>query len=413
MLMHARPQEAASVHRDAITLCENLVAEFPERNWFRGELVRSHFALARVCAEAGRFLDAEKSLRDAITLYQQKAGSLNSSYYRRLLPVAYLELAKVVHSLGRLDDAKDAYRESIVLWERYVTGFPRISEYWVRLYDCYARLARLLEQTGHSEEAESVCRRALDLYKRLTDQLPDEIADEGVLRIATGLDAVLKNRSYPQDQERGYREALEFSDALAARSPTLVGYRFHTAYWHNALGGLMTAMSRSPEATNAYRCATAQYRVAIELNPNHVPSLKNLAWILATAPDHQLREPQSAVLLAERAVGLTPTSANTWSILGAARYRAGDHLGAVVALQKSDELGHGGGPSPNALLLAMVRWKLGEHDEARRWYATAVEGMKTKPNDVELRLLCSEAATLLGLPEPAAPPNEEPYGPEP
>jgi hypothetical protein len=53
----------------------------------------------------------------------------------------------------------------------------------------------------------------------------------------------------------------------------------------------------------------------------------------------------------------------------------------------------------------MVRWKLGEHDEARRWYATAVEGMKTKPNDVELRRFCSEAATLLGLPEPAAPPQ--------
>jgi hypothetical protein len=61
----------------------------------------------------------------------------------------------------------------------------------------------------------------------------------------------------------------------------------------------------------------------------------------------------------------------------------------------------------------MVRWKLGEHDEAHRWYASAVEGMKTKPNDVELRRFCSEAATLLGLPEPAAPPNEESYRPEP
>jgi tetratricopeptide (TPR) repeat protein len=406
-LLHARPAEAESAYRDAIILSEKLVNEFPEKSWFKGELVRSHFALGRARAEAGRFLDAEKSLRDAIRLYQQKADPLNSSYYRRLLPVAYLELAKVMHSLGRLQDSKDAYQESIVLWERYVAGFPRISEYWVRLYDCYAKLASLLDQTGHTEEAEKVCRRALDLYKTLTRQLPDEIADEGVLRIATGLDAVLKNRSYPQDQERGYREALEFSDELAARSPTLVGYRFHAAYWHNALGGLMMATSRSPEATSAYRSATAQYRVAIELNPNHLPSLKNLAWILATAPDPQLREPQSAVLLAERAVGLTPTSANTWSILGAARYRAGDHLGALTALEKSEALGHGRDFGFNAVFIAMARWQLGERDEARRGYEKALEWMKSRPNDEELGRFRSEADALLRPPEPAVSPHEE------
>jgi hypothetical protein len=55
----------------------------------------------------------------------------------------------------------------------------------------------------------------------------------------------------------------------------------------------------------------------------------------------------------------------------------------------------------------MPRWRLGERDEARRWYEKAVEWMKTKPNDDELRRFRSEAAALLGLSEPAASPNQE------
>jgi tetratricopeptide (TPR) repeat protein len=294
-----------------------------------------------------------------------------------------------------------------VLWEQYVAGFPRISEYWVRLYDCYANLARLLDQTRHSDEAASICRQALDLYKSLAAQLPDEIADEGVPRIATGLDGVLNNRSRPQDQERGYREALELSEKLAAQFPTLVGYRFHAAYWHNALGGLLTAAGRTSDAADAFRQATANYGAAIELNSNHAPSLMNLAWILATAPDPQFRNPQEAVLLAEEAMRLAPTSANASSILGVTRYRAGDYRASIAELEKSEELGPGQEFGFNAVFIAMARWRLGERDEARRWYEKAVEWMKTKPNDDELRRFRSEAAALLGLSEPAASPNQE------
>jgi tetratricopeptide (TPR) repeat protein len=174
------------------------------------------------------------------------------------LPVAYLELAKVLHALGRIPEANDAYREAIGLLEQYVTSFPRIAEYWVHLYDGYANRMRLLEQTGNSEEAAHVSDRALDLYERLVARLPEEIADQGVPRIATGLDAVLKSRGRLQEQERGYRHALEVSERLAARYPTSPGYRFHAAYWHNALGALLMAAGRTPEAANAYRHVVEQ-----------------------------------------------------------------------------------------------------------------------------------------------------------
>jgi serine/threonine protein kinase len=393
-LLPDRPEEADRAHRTAIALCEELVAEFPDRPWYRGELVRGHFALGLVREKTGRFQEAEKPLRDAIAAFQQQAGPLNASSYRRLLPVAYFELANVLYARGRLEEAKDSYRSAIELWEQYAASFPRISEYWVRLYDGYANLARLLEQTEHSEEAARVCSQALELYKRLAGKLPDEIADQGVLRIAAGLDAVLKNRSRPQDREPGYRQALELAETLATRSPTLLGYRFHAAYWQNALGDLLTATGRTSEATNAYRRAIAHYRTAIVLNPNHVPSLKNLAWILATAPDPTLHDPQEAVLLAQKAAKLMPTAAN-WDILGVARYRAADYLGAIAALEKS-ELGHTGKSSLNALFRAMASWQLHDQTQARRWYDRAVQGMEEhEPKDEELSRFRAEADELI------------------
>jgi serine/threonine protein kinase/tetratricopeptide (TPR) repeat protein len=400
-LLHAQPQEAERAHRQAITLCEQLVAEFPEKVQYRGELVRSHYTLGLVRAKTGRSEEAEKPFRDAIALYGQQAGPLSASNYRRVLPAAHLELAKVLHALGRLDEAKESYQEAAVLYERYVADFPRIGEYWVKLYESYANLVRLLEQTGPSQETGDVCRRAVDLYVKLAGRLPEEIADQGVPRISRGLDSVLKNRSRPQEREPGYRRALEVAEKLAAQSPTFPGYRFHAGYWQSALGTVLTATGRAAEAANAYRQAKAHYSAAIELNPNHVPSLNGLALLLAACPDPQLRESGRAVELAKRAAGLTPQDHHVWNTLGTAHYRAGEWQAAITALEQSMAL-YAGNPeseqpaSFGSFLLAMAYWQRGDKEKARQEYDRAVRWMeKHEPKDEELLRFRAEATGLL------------------
>jgi Flp pilus assembly protein TadD len=51
--------------------------------------------------------------------------------------------------------------------------------------------------------------------------------------------------------------------------------------------------------------AAAQYREALRLSPNEPNALNNLAWLLATAPEEDLRDGREAVTLAERACELT------------------------------------------------------------------------------------------------------------
>ena len=68
------------------------------------------------------------------------------------------------------------------------------------------------------------------------------------------------------------------------------------------------------------------------------------------------------------------------------------------------ELGDGGGVF-DWFFLAMAHWKLGNQEEARRWYDKAVEWTDEHgPGDEELRRFRAEAAELLGVTD--APPEE-------
>ncbi len=51
--------------------------------------------------------------------------------------------------------------------------------------------------------------------------------------------------------------------------------------------------------------AIYRYRRTLEIEPDRVGALLDLAWIIATAPNVELRVPAEAVRLAERAVRLT------------------------------------------------------------------------------------------------------------
>ena len=160
------------------------------------------------------------------------------------------------------------------------------------------------------------------------------------------------------------------------------------------LGRLLIAGSRHHEAA-------AAYGEALRLLPEQGMFNNDLAWLLVTAPDSKLQDPGKAARLAEKAVELRPKAANVWNTLGAARYRAGDYLGAIAALEKSEELGGGSEFGFNAFFMAMSHWRLGEPAEARRLFDQAVQWMEnSRPSDDELRLFHSEASALLGLPQP-------------
>lgn len=57
-----------------------------------------------------------------------------------------------------------------------------------------------------------------------------------------------------------------------------------------------------------YRAAIRAYEAALRLDPGQATALNNLAWLLATAADPEIRDPRRALELAKRAVAVQPSA---------------------------------------------------------------------------------------------------------
>jgi len=130
----------------------------------------------------------------------------------------------------------------------------------------------------------------------------------------------------------------------------------------------------------------------------------NLAWLLATYPIEQLREPQAAVEHSRLAIEIDPGQGTFWNTLGVAYYRAGEIDEAKRALHRAMEL-RNEGDSFDWFFLALVHLKQGRRDDARQWYDKAVKWyQRAMPFDRELYRFQVEAARELGLTQPPQPP---------
>jgi tetratricopeptide (TPR) repeat protein len=264
-------------------------------------------------------------------------------------PYAHHDRGWTLHLQGKYDEAMACYRRSIDLWPEnpYAEGF---------------RAYTLLAQ-GKPVEAIAAFRKAARLKPSDTNA-----------QFQLG-NALLREKKY-DEAVAAYRAALKLDPKHAGA--------------YSGLGRVLYQEGQLDEALAALNKALA-------IDPQHAPVHNSLAWLLATAPDANVRNPARAVELARRTVDVAPEQGDFWNTLGAAHYRAGDWKAAITALEKSMALRQGGDCS-NWFFLAMAHWQLGEKEKAREWYDRAVEWTnKHKLDDEELRRFRTEAAELLGV----------------
>ncbi len=128
----------------------------------------------------------------------------------------------------------------------------------------------------------------------------------------------------------------------------------------------------------------------------------NLAWLLATCPDIEIRDSRQAVKHARTAVEVEPATGNYWNTLGVALFRNRELDRAYEALDRSMQLRGDGGDGFDWFFLAMIDHQLGRKEKAREWYEKAANWYHAQaaPNDGELYRFQLEAAAELGLPKP-------------
>lgn len=151
-----------------------------------------------------------------------------------------------------------------------------------------------------------------------------------------------------QDSHEALRLSPQFPEALNNRGVT---YRFLKEY-DKAIADYTQAIELYPQYAAAYANrgyarkqlgqladAVTDYTQAIALEPQNWQAHNDLAWLLATTADDELRDPPRAVELAQTACQLTAQrNADCLDTLAAAQAAAGDHASAITTAESALQL---------------------------------------------------------------------------
>jgi protein O-mannosyl-transferase len=287
----------------------------------RSRLWRAGMILAAAAALLACLADTRYQLRfwrDDVTLFSQAL-----EVTRENNAMSYYCLGNALWTAGDLNGAIRNFREALKITPGYT--------------DASARLGFILVQQNKPAEAEVEFRNVLrwdpsdsKAHKHLGDILAArgnlaeaEAEYAAVLKLNPG-NTVIREALQPELEKLKTAQALTNLYASLQQAPT--------AETHSRIAAMRASQGEFPEAV-------AQYRAALQLNPEAPDLLNNLAWLLATCPDDRARNGAQAVQYAERACELTQhRQAVTLGTLAAA-YAEGERFDdAVATAQKACDL---------------------------------------------------------------------------
>jgi serine/threonine protein kinase/Tfp pilus assembly protein PilF len=346
---------AQSLRPDCPAVYVHLVVSLTQQeSWAEAEAVCQQAAdfkadSAEMHIRRGEVLDKQQRLDEAIAAYKD-AIRLRPGYAR-----AYHYMAFALKDQGRLGEAIDAYRDAIWFDPKDHVAPNNLGVALVRQGSFGEAIDAFLESIRRKPE-----------YAPPHDNLGDIFFAQGKLDAAVD----------------SYRKAI-------ALDPK----RFSA---FKDLGRALASQGKLEASTEIYRQA---FQKALTLEPTSAASHNSRAWFLVSAPDPQFHDAAKAVESAEMATKLSPTNFEYWNTLGVAQYRAGDLKAAISALERSMEL-RKGGDVVDWLFLAMAHWRLGDKDQARKWYEQAARKIdENKTTNDEVRRFRTEAEGLLGVVE--------------
>jgi protein O-GlcNAc transferase len=210
-----------------------------------------------------------------------------------------------------------------------------------------------------------------------------------------GLGNVLREQGQLDDSAAAYRECVRLKPDFAPA--------------HHNLAYVLVRQG------NVNRAIT-EGRESLRLQPDSVKVPGHLAWILAVYPDRPPRDYDEAAGLMRQSLESQPKDPGVHAILALVEYRRGHWDESIAAVERAMAL-RKGGQAAEWFLLAMALARKGEKEKALPWFDKAVErAVKKNLKEVDVTMLWTEAARLLGRPGPDAaapagsktPPSVEP-----
>jgi tetratricopeptide (TPR) repeat protein len=262
--------------------------------------------------------------------YELKQYEKAAEHYRTMLAISESQpdtWSNLAGCMFNLDDVDAA----ISYWQRSLSLKPDAADVYNNLASAYykqekydqaiAHWRKALELKPDWDEVQAKLEKLIDMKQWL-----DKITGCEQRIMADPNDAGAYNELATLYYGRGHTaEAIENWEKAVAITPDDADMR----------GALGTAYYRQGEL----RRASEQWGKAVELRPDWAAMYNNLAWLLATTADEQLRDGERAVKLAERACELTEyKQAGALDTLGAAYACAGRYDEAAEAAEKGVKL---------------------------------------------------------------------------
>jgi hypothetical protein len=259
--------------------------------------------------------------------------------------------------------------------------------------------AHALADEGRLDEAVHEYAHAIELASRGDDPGRWEVlaeAHDGLGRAALAL-------GRPFDAIEAFRETLALRDEFAAGTDDVGRFR-DLAFARDALARALVEADEVEAAIEERRIGLDLWDALAIAHPGddnikaaRADALNDLAWLLATASGVSARDPAYALALAEEAARVAPDHPASWNTLGVVRYRAGDWLGAIEALERSTSMGtEPGGSAFDHYFLAMACCQLGQPDQASLWIERGEDWTaRHRPGHTDLIRFRDEATSLV------------------
>jgi serine/threonine protein kinase len=242
--------------REAIAELEELANELPQEPRLQRTLGDAYLNLAGILGKAGRHLEAEKSQRQALALYQQLTGGHpDVPQYQSGLASIYQGLGSLLHR--RPHEAEQWYRDATTLYQKLVAGWPGEARYQGGPVGCHISLGRLLADLGLPQQAEQAFCKAIDLYEKEQRALDQSSYRHLWAEAEYRLGGLLMASGQLPRAEKAFRHAIALGERLVLLFPDISSYRESLASYYGELARVLY-QKKLPEEVKVFLHSTRE-----------------------------------------------------------------------------------------------------------------------------------------------------------
>ena len=403
----ARMADAQTASEKALEIARQLALDSP--SGYQGLLARRLSDVGVCLNMQGRTVEAEAIFREALAIQRKLPDDYSIGTTLSYLGSTSLERNKY-------DEAESYYREALAAVEKPKQSAQQL-EFRTRLR---IQLAITLHRKGDLTEAESLLRENIPFYENLTERSPNTPSHSSNLAsIYMQLGSILNEVGKTAEAEQFYQKALAIGEQLISLYPNTPLYQAEQAATRHNLAGILSNANRLTEAAEEYRKSAVANELLAEQNdkvPDYPVSQCYSLWCLAGVLDNANQTTEAVTVLrrcatiAEQTVRTFPqhfaakrACVVTYGNLGLLHYRLEQYEPAARALERMFEDLQFAFTEvegfDSAFMLAISNWRIGDPNNARKWYDQAVAELERNPpkNDDRYRQLREEAALLLGI----------------